>query len=81
MSEDQGSNSGYSFLAIVIAAGLIGFAIDKFVGSQPWGMLGFLVIGIVYATYKAQLAMQSPIVPPVIPLEPDTQDKKEVEKE
>lgn len=60
MSEEQGSNTGYSFLATVIASGIIGFFIDKFFETQPWGLLGFLLFGIVYATYKAQIAMQNP---------------------
>jgi len=58
METDHGANTGYSFIATVIAAGVIGYAIDKFFPTAPWGLLGFLIIGIVYATYKAQMAMQ-----------------------
>jgi len=58
METDRGANTGYSFMATVIAAGIIGYIIDKYFPTAPWGLLGFLVIGIVYATYKAQMAMQ-----------------------
>ena len=51
-------NAGYGFLGIVISSGILGFVIDKFAGTQPWGLMGFLVIGFVYATYKAQKSMQ-----------------------
>lgn len=61
MSDDS-SNQGYSFLALVIASGIIGYGIDFFFLTQPWGLLGFMVIGIVYATYKAQKAMNKPSV-------------------
>lgn len=57
MSEDQGANQGYSFIALVISSGILGYLIDKFANTAPWGLLSFLVIGIVYATYKAQKAM------------------------
>ena len=59
MESDRGANTGYSFIATVIAAGIIGYAIDQFFPTAPWGLLSFLVIGIVYATYKAQMAMQN----------------------
>lgn len=59
METDHGANTGYSFLATVIASGIVGYVIDKFFPTAPWGLLGFLVIGIVYATYKAQMAMQN----------------------
>ena len=58
IEEEQGANTGYSFIATVIASGIIGFAIDKFFPTAPWGLLSFLIIGIIYATYKAQMAMQ-----------------------
>ena len=55
----ESSNAGYNFLALVIASGILGYGIDKFFPTAPWGLLGFLVIGFVYATYKAQKAMNS----------------------
>ncbi len=59
MSADS-SNQGYSFLATVIASGVIGYGVDFFFPTQPWGLICFLVIGLVYATYKAQKAMNNP---------------------
>lgn len=80
MEVDRGANTGYSFIATVIASGIIGFAVDKFFPTAPWGLLGFLIIGIVYATYKAQIAMQETSTrPPENPNEnPD--DKKDDKK-
>lgn len=54
------ANAGYSYLGTVASAGIIGFVIDKFTGSAPWGLLGFLIVGFIYATYKAQMTMQNP---------------------
>lgn len=51
------SNAGYGFFGLVISSGIIGFATDKFFETAPWGLMGFLLIGIVYGTYKAQMAM------------------------
>lgn len=59
MSDDS-SNQGYSFLATVIASGIVGYGVDFFFPTQPWGLIGFMIIGIVYATYKAQKAMNNP---------------------
>ncbi|MGH1398316.1 MAG: AtpZ/AtpI family protein [Alphaproteobacteria bacterium] len=59
-NEADGYNQGYSFLATIIAAGIIGYAIDHYAQTQPWGFLGFMCIGIIYATYKAQKAMNPP---------------------
>ncbi len=55
------ANAGYSFLGLVISSGILGFAIDRVFGIAPWGLMGFLIIGFVYATYKAQKAMQEPV--------------------
>jgi len=55
------SNTGYNFLGLVIAGAIVGYIVDKFAGTAPWGLIGFLVIGLVYATYKAQKDMNTPI--------------------
>jgi len=63
------TNSGYSFLATVISAGIVGYVLDIIANTTPWGFIGFMVIGLVYATYKAQRIMNPP------PIKND--DKKE----
>ncbi len=55
-------NQGYEFLGTVIAAGILGFMIDKFAGTMPWGMVALIVLGFVSATMRAQKAMNSPKV-------------------
>jgi ATP synthase protein I len=50
-------NQGYEFLGTVIGAGILGFIIDKFAGTTPWGMMALIVLGFVSATIRAQKAM------------------------
>ncbi len=50
-------NAGYSFLATVIASGIVGFMIDRFADTAPWGILGMMSFGFIYATWKAQQAV------------------------
>ncbi|MCB9983962.1 MAG: AtpZ/AtpI family protein [Rhodospirillales bacterium] len=47
-------NAGYEFLGTVIASGLVGYGIDRYFDTTPWGMIILLVLGFVTATYKAQ---------------------------
>ena len=49
--------AGSEFLGTVIGAGLLGFGIDHFFETQPWGILLLLVIGFVSATWRAQKEM------------------------
>lgn len=65
------ANQGYSFIATVIAGGIIGYIIDAFLPTAPWGLLGMMVVAIIYATYKAQLAMNAP---------PSSEDEKKDDK-
>ena len=70
------SNTGYNFLGTVISAGILGFIIDKFAGTQPWGFIGFMVIGLCYAVFLAQREMNPPQENP----NPDEASEKEDEK-
>lgn len=54
------ANAGYNFLGTVIASGIIGYGIDYVFKTAPWGLLSFMVIGLVYATFLAQKAMNPP---------------------
>jgi len=53
------NNAGYSFIALVIASVILGYAIDRFAGTSPWGLIGFVAIGFIYATYKTQKEMNA----------------------
>lgn len=55
----NGMNSGYAFLGSVIGAGILGFAIDRYFDTAPWGMMILLVLGFVGATIRAQREMNS----------------------
>jgi len=58
--ENDTGHVGYGFLSKIIAAGIMGYVTDKVFETAPWGLLGFMVFGFVYATYQAQRAMQPP---------------------
>jgi len=53
------SRVGYEFLAHVISGGLIGFFIDKFFGTLPWGMVAMTVMGFVSGVYRANKVMKT----------------------
>ena len=50
--------SGYEFLGSVIGAGILGFFIDQYFQTQPWGMMALIVAGFIGATLRAQRAMK-----------------------
>ncbi|MEM7651211.1 MAG: AtpZ/AtpI family protein [Pseudomonadota bacterium] len=53
----DGMRTGSEFLASVIGAAILGYIIDRFAGTVPWGLLGCMVLGFVSATIRAQKAM------------------------
>jgi ATP synthase protein I len=55
----SGSNIGYEFLAYVISGGLIGYVIDYFVGTLPWGLILFIILGFVGGVYRANDRMKN----------------------
>ena len=57
----RGANIGYEFLAYVISGGLLGFAIDKLVGSAPWGILGGFIFGLIAGVYRADRRMKASV--------------------
>lgn len=57
-AESDGANVGYEFLAYVISGGLLGFGIDKFFDTLPWGMMGFIVFGFVAGVFRANKRMK-----------------------
>jgi ATP synthase protein I len=44
------------FVAGVLIGGLIGWAIDHFAGSSPWGLIVFLLLGFAAGTLNAMRA-------------------------
>lgn len=53
----QNTKTGYEFLGTVISGGILGFGVDYFLGTAPWGLLICIVCGFVSATVRAQKAM------------------------
>ena len=53
-----GANIGYEFLAYVISGGIVGYAIDYFAKTLPWGMIIFIVLGFVGGVIRANKRMK-----------------------
>ncbi|MGH1376860.1 MAG: AtpZ/AtpI family protein [Alphaproteobacteria bacterium] len=54
----KSARAGSEFLASIFAATLIGYGIDAFFLTKPWGMIAFMMIGFVTAVYRANATMQ-----------------------
>lgn len=51
-----GMGVGISMAASIFVCAGLGVAVDHWAGTQPWGLIGFLVLGIFggfYSVYKA----------------------------
>jgi len=57
-NNENESHAGSEFLGTVIAGGLLGYGIDWYAGTTPWGMLFFIVMGFVSGVYRANAAMK-----------------------
>ena len=57
-SGSEGANIGYEFLAYVISGGIVGYAIDYFAKTLPWGMIVFIVLGFVLGVIRANKRMR-----------------------
>ncbi|MEM6781765.1 MAG: AtpZ/AtpI family protein [Pseudomonadota bacterium] len=54
----RGANIGYEFLAYVISGGLVGYLVDHFAGTAPWGILGGFILGLIGGVYRADRRMK-----------------------
>lgn len=57
--EKRSARAGSEFLASVFAGGLIGYGIDWFFNTLPWGMIGFIIIGFISGVYRANAAIKA----------------------
>ncbi len=55
----QSSRAASEFLASVFAGGLIGYGIDWFFGTIPWGLIVFMILGFASGVYRANETMAS----------------------
>jgi len=54
----RSGHAGAEFLANVFAGAIIGYLIDSFAGTRPWGMIGMMVLGFVSGVIRANAAMR-----------------------
>src|SRR5256885_14085247 len=54
-AEQAGPAAGasYTLIGAIILLGGIGYAVDRWLGTSPWVLLGGLVVGIVVGMYEA----------------------------
>lgn len=51
--DSPGATAGAEFLALVISGGILGFGIDHFFHTTPWGIIFMLLMGFVAGVYRA----------------------------
>lgn len=51
-SMSDGARAGVELVGAVLGGGLIGFGIDHFCGTSPFGFLGFLILGVITGFYN-----------------------------
>ncbi|MBK9584940.1 MAG: AtpZ/AtpI family protein [Alphaproteobacteria bacterium] len=54
----RSGHAGAEFLANVFAGAIVGYLIDSFAGTRPWGMIGMMVLGFVSGVIRANAAMR-----------------------
>src|SRR5271168_3801960 len=42
---EKGSNTGYELVGTILVCTLVGWLIDRYLHTKPWGILGMLVVG------------------------------------
>lgn len=58
-SNDKDNRPGADFLATVIAGGIVGYLVDRFAGTMPWGLIAFIILGFIAGVVKANKAMNN----------------------
>ena len=53
-SESRGWAIGIEFVGTVLVCGLLGWLIDRFAGTFPWGIIVLLILGFITAVYRVQ---------------------------
>ena len=46
------AGAGYTLIGAILLLGGIGYAIDKWLGTSPWFLVGGLMLGIVVGMYE-----------------------------
>ena len=56
--DNRGMRAGSEFLAAVIGFTALGFGIDKYFNTTPWGMIILSILGFVGGVYTASKTMK-----------------------
>lgn len=56
--KSEGASIGYEFLAYVVSGGILGYAIDYFAGTMPWGLMLCMILGLVGGVFRANSRMK-----------------------
>jgi ATP synthase protein I len=46
------AGAGYTLIGAIMLLGLIGYGIDRWLGTSPWFLVGGLLLGIVVGMYE-----------------------------
>jgi F0F1-type ATP synthase assembly protein I len=53
------ATASYSLVGAIIVLGGLGYAVDRWLGSAPWGAFGGLMLGLVVGFYELVKATRS----------------------
>lgn len=56
-AQQTGMRAGSTFIGSILAAGIVGFFADKFIGSTPLFMILMMLVGFGYGIYRAYKVM------------------------
>lgn len=56
----KGNNIGYDFVASILGCTFLGWLIDKFANTNPWGVIVLLFVGFALGIVRAWRSMSSP---------------------
>jgi F0F1-type ATP synthase assembly protein I len=46
------AGAGYTLIGAILLLGGVGYAVDRWQGSEPWGLVGGLLLGIIVGMYE-----------------------------
>ena len=53
------ATASYSLVGAIVVLGGVGYAVDRWLGSAPWGAFGGLMLGLVVGFYELVKATRS----------------------
>jgi ATP synthase protein I len=46
------AGAGYTLIGAIMLLGLIGYGLDRWIGTAPWFLVGGLILGVVVGMYE-----------------------------